>query len=101
MRARCSSPRCRAARSRRSAPPPLAGPPLPDKAIDRIAEAASRLRVSIDSVPDSLDIEERNLTQLKMELKALVDTDRDTLEMKAKLEKKVDEAAGRTAALRA
>ncbi|OGQ19204.1 MAG: ATP-dependent chaperone ClpB, partial [Deltaproteobacteria bacterium RBG_16_71_12] len=79
----------------------LSGRQLPDKAIDLIDEAASRLRVSIDSVPDSLDIEERNLTQLKMELKALVDTDRDTLEMKAKLEKKVDEAAGRTAALRA
>src|SRR5581483_424671 len=47
------------------------GRQLPDKAIDLIDEAASRLRVSIDSVPDVLDLEERNLTQLRMELKAL------------------------------
>ncbi len=79
----------------------LSGRQLPDKAIDLIDEAASRLRVAIDSMPDILDIEERNLTQLKMELKALVDTDRDTLEMKAKLASKVDDAAARTAALRA
>ena len=79
----------------------ISGRQLPDKAIDLIDEAASRLRVSIESVPDSLDIEERGLTQLKMELKALVDTDRDTLEMKAKLAAKVDEATARTAALRA
>jgi ATP-dependent Clp protease ATP-binding subunit ClpB len=79
----------------------ISGRQLPDKAIDLIDEAASRLRVSIDSVPDVLDIEERNLTQLKMELKALTDTDRDTLEQKAKLEKKVDDSAKRTAEIRA
>jgi ATP-dependent Clp protease ATP-binding subunit ClpB len=79
----------------------ISGRQLPDKAIDLIDEAASRLRVSIDSVPDVLDIEERTLTQLKMELKALTDTDRDTLEQKVKLEKRVEEAARRTAEIRA
>ena len=79
----------------------ISGRQLPDKAIDLIDEAASRLRVSIDSVPDVLDIEERNLTQLKMELLAMTDVDRDTVEQKVKLEKKVDEAVKRTAEIRA
>ncbi len=78
----------------------IQGRQLPDKAIDLIDAAASRLKVSIDSVPDILDIEERSLTQLKMELKALTDTDRDTLEHKAKLEKKVEGAIKKTAEIR-
>jgi len=44
---------------------------LPDKAIDLIDEAASRLRMEIDSKPESLDRMERRLIQLKIERVAL------------------------------
>ena len=44
---------------------------LPDKAIDLIDEAASRIRVEIDSKPESLDRLERRIIQLKIEQEAL------------------------------
>ncbi|TCS36428.1 ATP-dependent chaperone ClpB [Reinekea marinisedimentorum] len=44
---------------------------LPDKAIDLIDEAASRIRMEIDSKPESMDILERRLIQLKIEAEAL------------------------------
>jgi ATP-dependent Clp protease ATP-binding subunit ClpB len=44
---------------------------LPDKAIDLIDEAASRLRMEIDSMPAELDEIERRLTQLEIEREAL------------------------------
>src|SRR5574339_223135 len=44
---------------------------LPDKAIDLIDEAASRIRMEIDSKPEALDRLERRVIQLKMEREAL------------------------------
>lgn len=44
---------------------------LPDKAIDLIDEAASRLRIEIDSMPQDLDINERRIRQLEIERQAL------------------------------
>ncbi len=44
---------------------------LPDKAIDLIDEAASRVRVQIDSMPEELDQLQRKLTQLEIEREAL------------------------------
>ena len=44
---------------------------LPDKAIDLIDEAASRLRIEIDSMPVELDEVERKITQLEIERQAL------------------------------
>ncbi|MBD3349835.1 MAG: AAA domain-containing protein, partial [Candidatus Eisenbacteria bacterium] len=44
---------------------------LPDKAIDLIDEAASRLRIEIDSMPQELDSIERRITQLEIERQAL------------------------------
>src|SRR5580693_8250106 len=44
---------------------------LPDKAIDLIDEAAARIRMEIDSKPESLDRLERRLIQLKIEREAL------------------------------
>src|SRR6202011_5782522 len=44
---------------------------LPDKAIDLIDEAASRLRIEIDSLPTELDIVEREIRQLEIEREAL------------------------------
>jgi ATP-dependent Clp protease ATP-binding subunit ClpB len=49
---------------------------LPDKAIDLIDEAASRLRIEIDSVPAELDVVQRRIMQLEIEQQALeVETD--------------------------
>ena len=44
---------------------------LPDKAIDLMDEAASRIRMEIDSKPEELDRRERRLIQLKIEREAL------------------------------
>jgi len=44
---------------------------LPDKAIDLIDEAASRIRMEIDSMPEEMDKLDRRLIQLKMEREAL------------------------------
>jgi ATP-dependent Clp protease ATP-binding subunit ClpB len=44
---------------------------LPDKAIDLIDEAASRLRIEIDSLPVEIDQVEREITQLEIERQAL------------------------------
>lgn len=44
---------------------------LPDKAIDLIDEAGSRLRIEIDSMPEEIDVLERRKTQLEIEREAL------------------------------
>ena len=44
---------------------------LPDKAVDLVDEAASRLRIEIDSVPESIDEVERRIIQLQIEQQAL------------------------------
>ena len=44
---------------------------LPDKAIDLMDEAASRLRIEIDSMPQEIDDVERRITQLEIEKQAL------------------------------
>src|SRR5512142_2170305 len=48
---------------------------LPDKAIDLIDEAASRLRIEIDSMPTELDEIQRRIIQLQIEKKALAKED--------------------------
>ena len=45
---------------------------LPDKAIDLVDEAASRLRMELDSMPAEIDATERQLTQLQIEEQALM-----------------------------
>jgi ATP-dependent Clp protease ATP-binding subunit ClpB len=44
---------------------------LPDKAIDLVDEAGSRLRIEIDSMPQEIDEVERRITQLEIEKQAL------------------------------
>ncbi len=52
---------------------------LPDKAIDLMDEAASRLRIEIDSVPAELDVVQRRIMQLEIEQQALeAETDPDS-----------------------
>ena len=45
---------------------------LPDKAIDLMDEAASRLRIEIDSMPEEVDLARRKLTQMQIEEQALM-----------------------------
>ena len=52
---------------------------LPDKAIDLIDEAASRIRMEIDSKPEAMDRLERRIIQLKIEREALKQRDRRCL----------------------
>jgi len=59
---------------------------LPDKAIDLIDEAASRIRMEMDSKPEAIDRLERKLIQLKIEREALKkETDKASIDRLAKL----------------
>lgn len=63
---------------------------LPDKAIDLIDEAASRIRMEIDSKPEELDKLERRLIQLKIEREALnKEKDEPARQRLAKLEEEI------------
>lgn len=65
---------------------------LPDKAIDLIDEAASRIRMEMDSKPEAMDRLERRLIQLKIEQEALKKEDDDaSRERLARLNEQVDE----------
>ena len=76
---------------------------LPDKAIDLVDEAASRLRMQVDSKPEALDEVDRRIMQLKIEREALkVEKDVASKDRLAKLEKELagleEESTGLTAA---
>jgi ATP-dependent Clp protease ATP-binding subunit ClpB len=63
---------------------------LPDKAIDLVDEAASKLRMEIDSMPVELDEVARRIMQLEIEREALrKETDKASVERLAKLEKEL------------
>ena len=63
---------------------------LPDKAIDLVDEAASRLRMQIDSKPEALDELDRRIMQLKIEREALKkETDSASKDRLTKLEKEL------------
>ncbi|MCX6878573.1 MAG: ATP-dependent chaperone ClpB [Verrucomicrobia bacterium] len=49
----------------------ISGRFLPDKAVDLVDEAASRLKIELDSMPTEIDVLERQILQLEMEKKAL------------------------------
>ena len=64
---------------------------LPDKAIDLIDEAASRIKMEIDSKPEQLDKLERRLIQLKIEREAVrKDKDEASLERLKNIENEID-----------
>ena len=65
---------------------------LPDKAIDLVDEAASRLRMEIDSSPVELDEAERRVRQLEIELAAMA---RETDEVREPVERELAEAKAR------
>ncbi|MDP9403983.1 MAG: ATP-dependent chaperone ClpB [Actinomycetota bacterium] len=63
---------------------------LPDKAIDLVDEAGSRLRIEIDSVPTEIDVVERRMRQLEIERLALAkETDPASVERLGKLEEEL------------
>jgi ATP-dependent Clp protease ATP-binding subunit ClpB len=63
---------------------------LPDKAIDLIDEAASRLRIELDSMPTELDEIERKIMQLEIEREALKkEKDRTSKDRMARVEKQI------------
>jgi ATP-dependent Clp protease ATP-binding subunit ClpB len=63
---------------------------LPDKAVDLIDEAASRLRIEIDSVPMEIDEVQRRVMQLEIERQALKkEKDKASIERLKKLEKEL------------
>jgi len=65
---------------------------LPDKAIDLIDEAASLIRMEIDSKPEEMDRLERRLIQLKMEREAVKkETDEASKKRQEKIEEEIDE----------
>jgi ATP-dependent Clp protease ATP-binding subunit ClpB len=75
---------------------------LPDKAIDLIDEAASRVRVQIDSMPEELDQLERKRTQLEIEREALKkEKDRASKERLERVERELAELREQTSELKA
>jgi ATP-dependent Clp protease ATP-binding subunit ClpB len=73
---------------------------LPDKAIDLVDEAASRLRMQIDSKPEELDELDRRIIQLRIEQEALrKETDAASKDRLAKLETELGELTEKSAAL--
>jgi ATP-dependent Clp protease ATP-binding subunit ClpB len=68
----------------------LTGRFLPDKAIDLVDEAASKLRIEIDSLPTEIDVVERRIRQLEIERLALAkETDPASAERLASLEEEL------------
>jgi ATP-dependent Clp protease ATP-binding subunit ClpB len=75
---------------------------LPDKAIDLVDEAGSRLRMEVDSKPEEIDEVDRKLIQFKIELEALKkESDPASKERLAHLKKEVEELEAKSSALTA
>ena len=75
---------------------------LPDKAIDLIDEAASRLRIEIDSMPQEIDEVERRIMQLDIERTALAsDTDRAAVERRERIDAELADLRERSNAMKA
>jgi ATP-dependent Clp protease ATP-binding subunit ClpB len=75
---------------------------LPDKAIDLVDEAASRLRMEVDSKPEEIDELDRRIIQLKIEQEALKkESDTASKERLEKLGKELDELERKSADLTA
>ena len=75
---------------------------LPDKAIDLIDEAASRLRIEIDSMPIEIDEVERRVQQLEIELQALKkEKDEASVSRREAIERELAELRERSAGMKA
>ena len=75
---------------------------LPDKAIDLVDEAASRIRMEIDSKPTEIDEVDRHIMQLEIELQSLGDDDDPgTVARREQLERALAEERERSVAMHA
>ena len=75
---------------------------LPDKAIDLIDEAASRLRIEIDSLPEEIDELERRAMQLEIELTSLgKESDEASATRRGALERELAELRERSSGMKA
>ncbi|MGH2715043.1 MAG: ATP-dependent chaperone ClpB [Thermoleophilaceae bacterium] len=75
---------------------------LPDKAIDLIDEAASRLRIEIDSMPTEIDEVERRIMQLEIERQALdKETDDASVARREAIERELADLRERSGAMKA
>ncbi len=75
---------------------------LPDKAIDLVDEAASRLRIEIDSLPQEIDEVERRILQLEIERQALLkEKDKAAVERRRALEQQIAELKEQSGAMKA
>jgi ATP-dependent Clp protease ATP-binding subunit ClpB len=75
---------------------------LPDKAIDLVDEAASRLRIEIDSLPQEIDEVERRIVQLEIQRQALLkEKDRAGKERREAVEQEIAELKERSAGMKA
>src|SRR3954466_14894522 len=75
---------------------------LPDKAIDLVDEAASRLRIEIDSMPQEIDEVERRIMQLEIERTALQkEKDAASVERRQAIERELAELRERSSAMKA
>jgi ATP-dependent Clp protease ATP-binding subunit ClpB len=75
---------------------------LPDKAIDLVDEAASRLRIEIDSMPQEIEDVERRVMQLEIERTALLkEKDKSGVERREEIERELAELRERSSAMKA
>ncbi|HEV8356452.1 MAG TPA: ATP-dependent chaperone ClpB [Gemmatimonadales bacterium] len=75
---------------------------LPDKAIDLVDEAASRLRIEIDSLPQEIDEVERRIVQLEIQREALLkEKDKAGKERRAAVEQEISELREKSGAMKA
>jgi ATP-dependent Clp protease ATP-binding subunit ClpB len=75
---------------------------LPDKAIDLMDEAASRMRIEIDSLPQEIDEVERKVVQLEIERQALAkEKDAASVERRASIEQQLAQLKEQSAAMKA
>ncbi|MBA2269058.1 MAG: ATP-dependent chaperone ClpB, partial [Chthoniobacterales bacterium] len=75
---------------------------LPDKAVDLVDEAASRLKIELDSMPEEIDVIERDIMQREMERQALKkEKDPASKERLTKLEKELADLKKESAKLKA
>jgi len=75
---------------------------LPDKAIDLIDEAASRIRIEIDSLPQEIDVLEREILQLEIERQALTrETDDKSKARLEDIEKRIADLNEKSSAMKA
>jgi ATP-dependent Clp protease ATP-binding subunit ClpB len=75
---------------------------LPDKAVDLMDEAASRLRIEIDSMPTEIDEVERRIMQLMIEKRALAkEKDKASKERLAKVDKEIADLTEKSSGMKA